>query len=518
MINSQQQISGATTSNTPAATTNGDNYLLAWRSDTDQSIYWATCPASQNQDSYDWGQQEQIPNVASSGAPALANLKGTVWMAWKGENADTRIFISSLSGSTWSPGVPVSGIGTNATPALASNGSELFLGWMGESDNSIYWSKSPDGKAWSAAATVPGALTTDTPALAGYNGNVYLAYKGGGVNDTTLWWTSWTEAGGWAASASLFVSETLSNVGPALGVGDTGTVHLALKQGTQIWTAIWTPADRQWSPISIIPVVATDMRPALASQGSAATDVLLAWKGAAQSGVWAGPFDALVSQPVTYAFSVSQINIITQRSRNSESDTLYMTISVAVGSKPTVKKTFSLGDHHYGDVFNSPDWSVQAAVADDEKVVMSYIIINHGGSSSSTDIMSTLESTGDTLAKSAIAVYATEVSIVAGAALNVVLPGFGVVLVPILDSALIALGDWLLSDVVGLISLITPDCDGPVATGVHAYTGSQLRKGIDANQFSHTYAMDNCVGVNSPAGCGDNSLYDVDWNISGQYP
>src|SRR5208282_2879238 len=119
--------------------------------------------------------------------------------------------------------------------------------------------------------------------------------------------------------------------------------------------------------------------------------------------------------------------------------------------------------------------TVTADVADDEKVVMSYIMINHGGSSPSSDIMSNLESAGDTLAKAAITTYAAEGSVAAGAALNVILPGFGAALVPILDSALTALGNWLLSAVVGLINLITPDCDGPVAAGVHVATGAQLR-------------------------------------------
>ena len=523
MINHQQQVNGALTSEAPAATTNGDNYVLAW-TEADQSIWWITCPASTNQNSYDWEKKIQILGAASSGGPALANLNGHIWMVWKGENADTRIFIGSLKGSKWNLIGPISGIATSSAPALTSSGSELFLAWKGESDNQIYWSKSSDGKVWNAApgnvqAQVPGAVSTDSPALAGYNGTVYLAWKGGGSAGQGMIWASWTAAG-WGKPSAIFVGN-LSDMGPALGVGDTGNVHLALKSITRstIWTAVWTPANKQWSSIAIIPVVQTDERPSLASQASASTDVLLAWKGASTSDVWAGPLNALINQPVNYSFSVQQINIITQRSRNTESDTLYMTITVAVGSKPTIKKTFSLGEHHHGDVF-SGDWSVLASVADDEKVVMSYVIINHGGSSTSAEILSTLESAGDTLAKAAIAVYATEASIAIGALANVVLPGFGAVVIPLLDSALIAVGDWLLSEVVGLFSLISPDCDGPVAAGVHAYTGSQLKKGTGTpgGAISFTTAVDNCVGVNSPKGCGDNSLYDINWDILGLYP
>jgi len=517
MINSQQHVPGPTAvSQPPAAITNGDNYILAW-TNNDQSIWWMTCPASSDQDSYNWGRPVQILNAASSGSPALANLNGQVWMAWKGEGADTRIFVSSLSSGVWSPGVPVSEIGTSSSPALTAANSELFLSWKGETDSTLFWSKSSDGKAWSRQTAVPGGASSDTPALAGWEQAVYFAWKGAG--DNSIWLAQWSDAGGWAAPPSRVTSAFQTDVGPALGFGDSGNVHLAWKgeSDSTIWAATLGGADNTWSPQTKIPVVATATRPALASQGSAATNILLAWKGAAGSDLWVGPLDALENKQVlNYDFGIGKVNVVTQRSANDQTDSDYLTLSVAVGSNLPIKKTVSLGNHVFNDVFDA-NLSVTAAIADDEKVVMSYIMLNHGNSQTAAEIMGNLESAGETLAKAAIAAYATEASISLGMLANVVLPGIGAVIVPLLDSALIAIGNWLVNEATNLISVISPGCDGPVASGVHAFNGAQLRN-AGSPLLIATTGTDNCAGLPSAAGCGDNSLYVVSWVINGMTP
>jgi len=194
----------------------------------------------------------------------------------------------------------------------------LFLAWKGESDNTLYWSKSPDGKTWSSQAVVPGGASTDTPALAGWEQAVYLAWKG--ARDNSIWFNSWAEPGGWEASASQVPSAFQTNVGPALGVDDPGNVYLAWKgeSDNTIWAATLGETNT-WFPQTKIPVVATATRPALASQGSAATDVFLAWKGVAGSNLWVGPRDALeTKQVLNYNFGIGAVNVVTQRSRNTE--------------------------------------------------------------------------------------------------------------------------------------------------------------------------------------------------------
>jgi len=514
MIITQQKVPGPSlVGEAPAAVTNGDNYIVAW-SNNDESLWWITCPAATDQNSYNWGMPMQILNAASSGSPSLANLNGQVWMAWKGEGADTRIFVSSLKSGVWSAGVPISGIGTSSSPALTAANSELFLAWKGESDTTLYWSKSSDGQTWSRQAPVPGGASSDTPALSGWEQAVYFAWKG--ASDNKIWFAQWSDAGGWAAPPSQVPSAFQTNVGPALGVGDSGNIHLVWKgeSDNTIWAATSGPSN-VWSPQTKIPVVATATRPALASQGSAATRLLLAWKGVAGSDLWVGPLDPLQTmQVMNYSFGIGKVNVVTQRSANDQTDSDYLTLSVAVGSNPTIKKTISLGNHVFNDVFDA-NLNVTAAIADDQKVVMSYIMLNHGNSQTATEIMGNLESAGETLAKAAIAAYSTEASISLGMLANVVLPGIGAVIVPLLDSALIAIGTWLVNEATDLIDAITPGCDGPVASGVHAFTGAQLRNAPGAPLIIATMGTDNCAGLPSAGGCGDNSDYVVTWSILG---
>ena len=292
MINSQQNVSGVSTIDAPAATTNGDNYVLAWAT-ANQSLWWTTCPAVNNQTSYDWAKEANIPNASSSGGPALTNFKGTVWMAWKGEGTDPRIFLASLGGSTWSPGVQVSGIGTSSSPALTVTASELYLVWKGEHDSAIYWSKSSDGKAWSPQLPVPGAASSDTPALAGFKGVVYLAWKG--ESDNSIWLSNYTDADGWAKTATRLPSDYLTSHGPALGVGNTGNLHIVWKGAHDNfeYESVLNSGKTTWTPQAKIVGIATSARPALASQLSSATALLLAFKGATTTDLWVGPLDDL---------------------------------------------------------------------------------------------------------------------------------------------------------------------------------------------------------------------------------
>ncbi len=290
MINSQQKVSGANSIDSPAATTNGDNYVLAWTTG-DQSISWTTCPAANSQNSYAWVQVASIPNAASSGGPALVNFAGKVRMVWKGEGTDTRIFISSLSGSTWSASTPIPGIGTSSAPAITATASELFLAWKGESDNKIYWSKSADGTTWSPEAAVPGAGSTDTPALAAFNGAVYLVWKG--ESDTKILLSEFSDAKGWGTASTVGNFGTSS--GPALGFGNTGNLHLVWKGESDnfVWEATLAHGKTDWSAQAKIVTIETSARPALASQTSSTTDILLAWKGGSSTELWAAPLDNL---------------------------------------------------------------------------------------------------------------------------------------------------------------------------------------------------------------------------------
>ena len=182
------------------------------------------------------------------------------------------------------------------------------------------WSKST---GWTTRSAVPGALTQATPALAAFKGVVYMAWKG--QSDNNIWFCQYGK-NGWGKTSQLPNFQT--STGPALGVGDTGYLHMAWKGAgdTDIRTAhltagtAWSPQapGKGWSSQTQIPVIATSMSPALASQFSASTDILLAWAGAVAEishHVYVGPLDTLESkQSQTYVFSIGRVNVVTQRS------------------------------------------------------------------------------------------------------------------------------------------------------------------------------------------------------------
>ena len=298
-ITTPQLVSGAATVSAPAMSANGGNYVLAWRK-ADASIWWMTFPAAneKNPTQYDFGRQNNVAGIASSGGPALATFKSKIWMAWKGDGNDTRIFLASLDGSSWSAATPVSGVGTQSSPALTATGSELILAYRGERDNTLNYVKSTDGMSWGPGAAVPGALSTDTPAVVAFGDTVHLAWKG--TSDNKIWIATYAAADGWGTASALANFDT--STGPALGVGSTGHLHLAWKGASDnsLWESSLASSSTNWSSEAQIAMVATSSRPALATQTSKATEVMLAWRDGSDDTLWVGPIDSLetlVTQP-----------------------------------------------------------------------------------------------------------------------------------------------------------------------------------------------------------------------------
>lgn len=506
MIDIQQRVSNALTGFAPGAATDGASYFMAWASGTDQSLWWTRCPATAGQTGYAWAPQQQIPNAASSDGPTLAADGATVWMAWKGENTDTRIFLASLSQSKWSAQGALSNFGTSASPALAVTASTLFLVFKGESDNQIYWSKSSDGKTWSAQQQVPGASSTDSPAIIGFNGTIWVAWKG--ESDNGIHWITLSSAATSAAkwgTAQVTSSAFLTSAGPALTVDIGGTLlHLVWKGASDntIWTANFDVSTQKWTSQTQIAVVETSARPALAPQVSAATDILLAFKGATTDDIWAAPLDGLLSVQL-YTFHFASFRILNTRSGNilsNATDTDYVSFGLTVGEGTPQIITQSMGN------LSNAAYPVNLAfggiaIADDERVVVTYQIINSSAGESAATTY--LQQTGLKLANAGAQAAATAVGdaigTAIGAALGIAIP------VPVVGSALGALAGWLLSSAWGVAF---PNCDGPVAAGIRTFTGADLRQWTATTPFE---VSENHPGVNSPSGCGSNSNYDTDW-------
>ncbi len=205
--------------------------------------------------------------------------------------------------------------------------------------------------------------------------------------------------------------------------------------------------------------------------------------------------------PQKYSFAVDSFVIHNTRSRHEDTD--YISASVAIAGKPTLKASQKLGDLNNGTFRTAMDFK-NVQVADSETVVFSYAIVNSGHTDPTT-AEKTLEQAVSTLAEKGAAAAATAAGGAVGAALGA---SIGTAVVPLLGTALGALAGWVVSSAG---KLIFANCDGAVAAAVHTFTGSQLRSTTGQGRALAT--VDHHPGTDSAHGCGSNSNYDVSWSV-----
>jgi len=210
-----------------------------------------------------------------------------------------------------------------------------------------------------------------------------------------------------------------------------------------------------------------------------------------------------------YTFALNSFVIHNKRSGHYMTDTDYasLTLSVAHGNPQTIIQ--AMGDLDDG-TYQTDLSFMNVPVEDNQAVVLSYLIVNNGHSDPAK-IEEALQAAASDLGQTAVQEAATEL---AGAALGdtitIVLGDAGDVVCPIVGGILGAVAGW----VIGKIgSILFADCDGVVAAGVHAFSGAKLRAGTSNEGIIH--GSDNNPGYNSPAGCGCNSDYVVNWSIGG---
>ena len=218
---------------------------------------------------------------------------------------------------------------------------------------------------------------------------------------------------------------------------------------------------------------------------------------------------ALTPMPVIprYKFSLDSFEIRTTRSGSvfpgAARDTDYVTFAVTVGGGQPQMQMKSMGDLGKG-VFSVGLTFGDVAVADHEPVIVTYLIVN-SGHQSQAQIDSELESAAKQLANAgaaaATSAIASGVSVLVGASI-------GGAVVPILGSALGTLAGWLVST---LGPILFADCDGPVAMQQTPFLGRDLWLKTAAGPLR--FSTDN-PGIDSPAGCGSNSDYVVNWSIT----
>ena len=224
--------------------------------------------------------------------------------------------------------------------------------------------------------------------------------------------------------------------------------------------------------------------------------------GGGHEAAGSGNYVLLEANTERFRFSLDSFDILNTRSRHE--DTVFVSASVAVGTRSPVSATRAMGDlnnGHYG-VGLSLDG---IDVGDDESAVFTYAIVNNGHSDPGT-VQKVLEQALSALANKGAQAAASAVGTAVGAAVGAAI-GSGIV--PVVGTALGALAGWLVSATSGLIFA---DCDGPVAAGFHVFKGSDLRSQIASS--GPVRGTDDHPGTDSPHGCGSNSHYTATWSVS----
>ena len=179
---------------------------------------------------------------------------------------------------------------TDLTPAAAAVGSTIYLGWRGQlGAESLWWASITDWPtgAWSGQAQIPNVGSAANPGMTAdqVGGLVYMFWRGAG-GDQGLYWSTLGSSRVRAAQQNL-VGES-SSTGPAAATYQ-GRMFLAWKgAGNDTNVYLRSLAGGAWSGRQQLPGAATDASPSLSVVGS---DLVAAWRGAADEGIYVSTFD-----------------------------------------------------------------------------------------------------------------------------------------------------------------------------------------------------------------------------------
>lgn len=202
--------------------------------------------------------------------------------------------------------------------------------------------------------------------------------------------------------------------------------------------------------------------------------------------------------PSNYTFTVTGMKILNTRSRNEDTDRV--SASVAVGNGPAQTVTKDLGD------VNNGDYDINLTVGPitvgdmEDGVAFNYLIVN-AGHANWNDVNSKLQQAGGELAQTGAQAATNAIGPVVGASI-------GTAVLPVIGSVIGAIAGWIASQLVGLVMA---DCDGPVAAEQAAFRGQDLWDKTKDGPHVFSTVHD---GIDSPAGCGSNSTYWVDWSLA----
>jgi hypothetical protein len=271
---SQTQVPSASTSLSPAETTSGSTWYVAYTTSSGGIDYVI----------HTTGWWPKVRSVSGKGvtpstssAPAIAVYNSHLYVFWI--NSSGQIRYTELTGTTWATTQNVSGSwGTalsSTTPSLTVSFSSLWIVYKGHSTGNIYYT-STNGSTWSTQQTAVKNATSDSPAIAPTglsaapvafawtesNGSIGYGILGflGFENIGTV-----PSAGTNAAPALDFMTATTGGTMYVSWKGAT-TKKVFYSDVTDFANSSFGPSS--WGPQATLPTAYTSTGPALADSGT----------------------------------------------------------------------------------------------------------------------------------------------------------------------------------------------------------------------------------------------------------
>jgi hypothetical protein len=215
------------------------------------------------------------------------------------------------------------------------------------------------------------------------------------------------------------------------------------------------------------------------------------------------PYPVPAFAPARYTFTILSFQVLNTRSRHEDTD--HVSASLGNGATPTPQTLVK----HVGDVNNGVhpvNLTLGPITVSDPNIGISftYAILNNGHQSN------TLVEKALTSAAGAIAAAGAKAATAAiGAAVGAQL---GTVVLPVIGTALGLAAGWLVSQ---LGALLFANCDGPVALEEYVAKGANLWAVTHVGPIVGKGTVTTYhPGIDSPAGCGSNSVYTVTYQIA----
>jgi YVTN family beta-propeller protein len=233
-----------------------------------------------------WSAGASVPGSASALAPAVSAVGNTLWVAWTTSASTIEFNELNTTTGTWAftPGniPPVPSATTGAGPALADVQGTMYVAWQDRATDRIGYESNVAG-SWTGQAFVPSATTGAPPAIAALPGGstLYFAWRSQTTNQIFFDFLSGTFA---SATAE---PQAATNFGPALAVTPSG-VYLLWKGATtdKLGYALDTPSG--WTQQQFVPSALTGTRTSLAALGS---NLFTAWQGLGHTTFWYDSLD-----------------------------------------------------------------------------------------------------------------------------------------------------------------------------------------------------------------------------------